>query len=70
MGWAPMVKIKDFTLAPKNRGGGHVPQVPTHLPPMKAPDSSSCFDRHKLLTTTQSSSVHYCTDIYIYIYII
>ena len=29
-----MVKIKDFTLASKNLGGGHVPPCPTHLPPM------------------------------------
>ena len=29
-----MVKIKDFTLASKNLGGGHVPPVPTRFPPM------------------------------------
>ena len=29
-----MVKIKDFTLASKNRGGGTGPPCPTHLPPM------------------------------------
>ena len=32
-GRVPMVKIKDFTLASKNRGGGHVlPSVP-YTPP-------------------------------------
>ena len=29
-----MVKIKDFTLASKNLGRGHVPPCPTELPPM------------------------------------
>ena len=30
-GGAPMVKIKDFTLASQNLGGGHVPPVPYTL---------------------------------------
>ena len=33
-GGAPMVKIKDFTLASKNRGVGTCPPCPTHLQPM------------------------------------
>ena len=37
-GGAPKVKIKDFTLASKNLGGGaRAPPCPTHLPPTGEP---------------------------------
>ena len=34
-----MIKTKDFTLASKNLGVGHMPSCPTNLPPMVAPST-------------------------------
>ena len=39
-----MVKIKDFTLASKNLGGGHVPPVPYRTPAHDYSDMQYFFD--------------------------
>ena len=43
-GGAPMVKIKDFTLASKNGGEGTCPPFPTHLPPMSTRTINKKYD--------------------------
>ena len=59
-----MVKIKDFTLASKNLGGGTCPPCPTHLPPCNT--LVAC----KLLFIYSSGISHIWYHILYYVYII